>query len=113
MAVTKQTLTDDSNPNPYTVRNPHPGHGIDPNIKNEFGHTEYPKWVDHPTKKEVVQIRQTVGQSQVVTHNVKNDHPERVKVQDETEERKLYDGKLEDEFFSKDDKKVDKKESSW
>lgn len=31
----------------HTVSNPHPGFGTDPNIKNEFGHTHYPKWVDH------------------------------------------------------------------
>ena len=30
---------------PYTVANPHPGYGKDPNIANEFGHTHYPKYV--------------------------------------------------------------------
>lgn len=30
----------------YTVSNPHPGFGKDPNILNEYGHTVYPKWVD-------------------------------------------------------------------
>lgn len=30
----------------YTVENPHPGFGKDPNILNEFGHTKYPMWVD-------------------------------------------------------------------
>lgn len=29
----------------YTVSNPHPGYGKDPNILNEFGHTVYPKMV--------------------------------------------------------------------
>jgi hypothetical protein len=29
----------------YTVEKPHPRHGIDPNIINEFGHTMYPKFV--------------------------------------------------------------------
>lgn len=29
----------------YSVANPHPGFGKDPNIMNEFGHTKYPKWV--------------------------------------------------------------------
>ncbi len=31
---------------PYTLSNPHPLYGIDPNIKNEFGHTHYPKWIE-------------------------------------------------------------------
>lgn len=38
----------DSNPksfNQWTVDNPHPGYGKDPNILNEFGHTKYPMWV--------------------------------------------------------------------
>lgn len=29
----------------YGVGNPHPHYGKDPNIINEFGHTEYPKYV--------------------------------------------------------------------
>lgn len=32
--------------NPYSVENPHPGFGKDPNILNEFGHTKYPMWVN-------------------------------------------------------------------
>lgn len=35
----------------YNVSNPHPLFGKDPNIINEYGHTAYPKWVDHPTNK--------------------------------------------------------------
>lgn len=31
---------------PWSVENPHPGYGKDPNILNEFGHTAYPKWVN-------------------------------------------------------------------
>ena len=30
----------------YSLANPHPGYGADPNILNELGYTEYPKWVD-------------------------------------------------------------------
>lgn len=30
----------------YSVSNPHPGFGKDPNILNEMGHTKYPMWVD-------------------------------------------------------------------
>ena len=29
----------------WSVSNPHPGFGKDPNILNEFGHTKYPMWV--------------------------------------------------------------------
>jgi len=29
----------------YTVSNPHPDFGKDPNIKNEYGHTVYPKMI--------------------------------------------------------------------
>lgn len=36
----------------YTLSNPHPLHGKDPNIINELGHTHYPKWIEHPTDKE-------------------------------------------------------------
>lgn len=31
---------------PHGPGNPHPLHGVDPNIMNEFGHTHYPKWVN-------------------------------------------------------------------
>lgn len=31
--------------NQYSVENPHPGFGKDPNILNEYGHTKYPMWV--------------------------------------------------------------------
>ncbi len=30
----------------YNLSNPHPLYGKDPNIINEFGHTNYPKWID-------------------------------------------------------------------
>jgi hypothetical protein len=30
----------------YTLDNPHPGFGKDPNILNEYGHTAYPKWIN-------------------------------------------------------------------
>lgn len=29
----------------WSVENPHPGFGKDPNILNEFGHTKYPMYV--------------------------------------------------------------------
>ncbi len=30
---------------PFSLSNPHPLYGKDPNIMNEFGHTHYPKWI--------------------------------------------------------------------
>jgi hypothetical protein len=38
----------------WTVANPHPGFGIDPNILNEFGHTVYPKWVKNQSGVDVI-----------------------------------------------------------
>lgn len=38
----------------YTVSNPHPGFGKDPNILNEFGHTKYPRWVKKPDGENVI-----------------------------------------------------------
>ena len=38
----------------YDLNTPHPGFGKDPNIKNEFGHTHYPKWVENKEKKRVL-----------------------------------------------------------
>lgn len=35
----------------YDVSNPHPMYGKDPNILNEYGHTEYPKMV-YPNGKD-------------------------------------------------------------
>lgn len=44
----EQTITDGKNINidPWTVENPHPGFGKDPNILNEYGHTKFPMFVD-------------------------------------------------------------------
>lgn len=38
--------THNKNLAPYSLGNPHPGFGKDPNIINELGHTRYPKWID-------------------------------------------------------------------
>jgi hypothetical protein len=35
----------DINPVNYSLENPHPGYGKDPNILNELGHSTYPKMV--------------------------------------------------------------------
>ncbi len=44
--------------NQYSVANPHPGFGKDPNIVNELGHTKYPKMVypDGPMTKRYVVV---------------------------------------------------------
>lgn len=60
----------------YTLDKPHPMYGKDPNILNEYGHTDYPKFVEHPTEK--------------VIHSVtKKEIPLRVLVQDKKEEQEL------------------------
>ena len=43
-----QTITDGKplNFNKWSVENPHPGFGKDPNILNELGHTKFPMWVN-------------------------------------------------------------------
>lgn len=38
----------------YTVENPHPGFGKDPNIINEYGHTVYPKYVKDVNGADVI-----------------------------------------------------------
>jgi hypothetical protein len=35
----------------YSLENPHPGYGKDPNIINEYGHSIYPKWI-YPNGKD-------------------------------------------------------------
>lgn len=48
LAVPYEQMISDGKPKSfgYTVENPHPGYGKDPNILNELGHTKYPMWVD-------------------------------------------------------------------
>jgi len=45
---------------PFSLSNPHPLFGKDPNIMNEFGHTHYPKWI-------------TVGEQQVLVNDAKHE----------------------------------------
>ncbi len=65
----------------YTVRNPHPGWNaenpeepFDPNIKNEYGHTHYPKSIDHPWKKEVLVSHTSVNIGGGQTRQERNVH---------------------------------------
>jgi hypothetical protein len=74
----------------YTVRNPHPAFGIDPNIKNEYGHTNYPKYIDHPWKKRTDSVTTYFGRNgESKTTVIESDFPEQVMVKDEDEEKKV------------------------
>ena len=44
MAVNEVKMIGDKS-DEYGPANPHPGHGVDENIMNEYGHTHYPKYV--------------------------------------------------------------------
>lgn len=46
----------------YGPANPHPGHGKDPNIMNEFGHTVYPKWVKGQIAKDAKHEKEILGE---------------------------------------------------
>lgn len=49
LKVSYENMIGDSksiNVNPWSVENPHPGFGKDPNILNELGHAKFPMWVD-------------------------------------------------------------------
>jgi hypothetical protein len=50
MAVGKMT----SDVVKFGPANPHPGFGKDPNIGNEYGHTVYPRFVEHKGEQIVV-----------------------------------------------------------
>jgi hypothetical protein len=54
----------------YDLNTPHPGYGKDPNIKNEFGHTNYPKYVTDADGK---QIKDANGQP-IIANNPKEEH---------------------------------------
>ena len=74
----------------FTVRNPHPAFGIDPNIRNEYGHTNYPKMIDHPWKKRTDMVTTYFGRNgESKTTVIETDFPEQVSVKDEDEEKKV------------------------
>lgn len=73
----------------YSASNPHPGHGIDPNIMNELGHTHYPKFVDHPTEKRVDHVVTTKKNGDSESHSIETKFPLRVLVKDADEEAEL------------------------
>lgn len=93
MAVRKEATDDDNDPKKvgtrFTVRDPHPSFNADPNIINEYGHTHYPKWVDHPTEKEELVTTTYLGKDQSQRNVIKSDFPKKVLVNNEEEEKAL------------------------
>lgn len=104
MAVRRETTDNDSSPEKvgtrFTVSNPHPGFvDGDPNIKNELGHTNYPKWIDHPTLKQkhvtTSYLANKDSRTNVITCDGKDGRPdiaEKVLVNSEEEEKALLAG---------------------
>lgn len=126
MPVQKQNIDDANTPEKvgtqYSVRNAHPEFGVNPNIKNEYGHTEYPKWVPHPTKKSVDRTTTYLGKDQSVVNVVQNDFPEMALVNNEKEEKALYasvksvdktDDKEDEKEDIAEDEKTNKKKNEW
>ncbi len=59
--------TGDSKPltfSQWSVENPHPGFGKDPNILNELGHTVYPKWIDSKREGKRVIVESAMEEAQ-------------------------------------------------
>lgn len=73
----------------YSASNPHPGHGIDPNIMNELGHTVYPKFVDHPSEKRVDHTTTHKNNHDTVSNVIETKFPVRVLVHSKEEEDEL------------------------
>ena len=73
LAVSYENMIGDSKSivtHKYTVENPHPGYGKDPNIMNEYGHTVYPKWVK--TKDGIQAIAQNAAhEAELVGEKIK------------------------------------------
>jgi len=93
MAIRKTQQDIDNDPEKvgtrYTVRNPHPDFTKDDNIINEYGHTKYPKWIDHPTKKEKHTTTTYLKNGETRLNEVDTDFPEKVLVNSEEEEKAL------------------------
>jgi len=75
----------------YSVRNPHPGFGNDPNIINEYGHTQYPKWISHPFEKEVHVTTTYLSNKESRTNRIETDIPLQVLVESADKEAELRD----------------------
>jgi len=74
----------------YTVENPHPRHGVDPNIINEFGHTMYPKFVHKFDDKGKITFEKVIlideKGKESMQHPVHTHHSKIVQNEDEEEE---------------------------
>lgn len=69
----------DNNAGKYTLSNPHPAYGKDPNIINQLGHTVYPKWVDSKIDGKRVIVNSPMEEAQHLGEEVKQ--PELSKIQ--------------------------------
>jgi hypothetical protein len=68
----------------YTLENPHPGYGTDPNIINEYGHTLYPKWIDSKIEGKRIVVNSPMEEAQHT--EVKEEKKEEKKVKKEVKE---------------------------
>lgn len=59
----------------YTVGNPHPGFGKDPNILNELGHTVYPKLIDSKIEGKRVVVNSPMEEAQHTGEKVEEQKP--------------------------------------
>lgn len=107
MAISRQTQDSIENApekvgHRWTVSVPHPEYdpeNLEGNIINVFGHTRYPKYVDHPTKKEVHVTRTYFDKDKSVNNRIvcdgqdgRPDIPEKVLVNSKEEEDALLAG---------------------
>jgi hypothetical protein len=114
-------ISTNKEPDGYSASNPHPGHGIDPNIMNELGHTVYPKYVDHPSEKRVDHTTTHKNNHDTVSNVIETKFPARVLVQNKKEEDELMkqaknepDHKKNEPDYKKDERENNKKnEKNW
>lgn len=67
LAVPYEDMIGDGRPKQvgkWSVSNPHPGYGKDPNILNELGHTKYPMWVDSVIEGKRVVVNNPMEEAQ-------------------------------------------------
>ena len=65
---------------PWSVENPHPGFGKDPNILNEYGHTKYPMFVgnvivNNPEEEKAARGEPTTSGWNTETPKLREDGP--------------------------------------
>ena len=65
--------------NKYSLANPHPGFGKDPNILNEYGHTEYPKRIFSKIENQKVTVNNPTEEEQHTGKKGKEQKPAKIK----------------------------------